>query len=106
MKKNKFLFASVSAAAVVLASAAYAGDSNQTNINQKGTNGSVTIDQSGNGNVAGVSGTTSSSAPTISNSLVQDGSNETLNVTQSGDNNTFTGATPNNPNPGSLVQSG
>src|SRR5215472_4195049 len=98
--KNRFLFASVSVAALVLASAAYAGDNNQTNINQKGTNGSVTIDQGGNGNVAGASGTTSSTAPTISNSLVQDGSNETLSVTQSGDNNTFTGATPNNATPG------
>ena len=78
--KKQFLLASVSIVAIALASAAYAGDNNQTNINQKGTGGSVTIDQGGNGNVAGVSGTTSSSVPTISNSLVQDGSNETLSV--------------------------
>jgi hypothetical protein len=37
--KKQFLFMSVSVAAIALASAAYAGDNNQTNINQKGTNG-------------------------------------------------------------------
>ena len=78
--RKQFLLASVSIVAIALAWDAYAGDNNQTNINQKGTNGSVTIDQGGNGNVAGVSGTSSSTAPTISNSLVQDGSNETLSV--------------------------
>src|ERR1700761_1445507 len=104
--KNRFLFASVSVAALVLASAAYAGDNNQTNINQKGTNGSVTIDQSGNGNVAGASGLTSSTAPTISNSLVQDGTNETLSVTQSGNNNNFRGIAGDSSHPGSQVQSG
>src|SRR6516225_9629536 len=104
--KKQFLFVSVSVAALALASAAYAGDNNQTNINQKGTNGSVTIDQGGNGNVAGASGLTSSTAPTISNSLVQDGANETLSVTQSGDNNNFRGVAGDQTHPGSQVQAG
>jgi hypothetical protein len=98
--KKQFLLASASILAAMIAAGAYAEDLNQTNINQTGSNGQATITQSGSGNVAGTATTS------ISQSLVQAGASETLNVTQSGVNNTFQGATPNNPAPGSLVQSG
>src|ERR1700709_946161 len=66
--KKQFLLASVSIIAAVFASGAFAGDLNTTNINQTGSNGQVTIDQSGNGNTAGTATTS------ISQSLVQAGS--------------------------------
>ncbi len=99
MKKH-LLLASVSVIAALAASAAFADDiNNQTNINQTGNGGQVTIDQTGNHNTAG-SATTS----TI-DSLVQSGDTNALTVTQSGNNNTFTGAKPT-ATAGSLVQSG
>jgi len=104
--KKQFLLASVSVIAALAVTSAYAGDLNQTNINQTGTNGQVIIDQTGDGNIAGTSSTDPKAVPSISNSLVQAGKNESLSVTQSGINNTFQGATPNNSAPGSLVQSG
>jgi opacity protein-like surface antigen len=87
--KKQFLLASVSVIAALAVTSAYAGDLNQTNINQTGTNGQVIIDQTGDGNIAGTSSTDPKAVPSISNSLVQAGKNESLSVTQSGINNTF-----------------
>src|SRR5580704_9205123 len=96
--KKSLLFASVSIVAAMVAANAFAGDLNTTNINQTGTGGQVSIDQSGNGNTAGTATTS------ISNSLVQAGAAESLSVTQSGDTNTFQGAAPTSATPGSVVQ--
>ena len=82
--KKQFLLASVSVIAALAVTSAYAGDLNQTNINQTGTNGQVIIDQTGDGNIAGTSSTDPKAVPSISNSLVQAGKNESLSVTQSG----------------------
>ncbi len=93
--KKQFLLASASILAAMVATAAYAGDSNSAAVNQTGSQETATINQSGSNNLVG---------PAATQPIYQTGVGDALSVTQSGANNVFDGNDAKTP--GSVVQSG